>query len=143
MNEIKSGNLYDKLNKNPTADPNCNYDIIYKEITRAKTLHMPNKLVTFNRYKHKKSTWITHGLLTSITHRDKIYKQLQLTNSGSNNCETIEINLKTYTTILKTNIRAAKPINFESRVSHFKNDIRNTWKTMNECLSKNILTKVS
>ena len=36
MNEIKSGNIYDKLNKNPTADPNCNYDIIYKEITRAK-----------------------------------------------------------------------------------------------------------
>ena len=29
MNEIKSGNIYDKLNKNPTADPNCNYDIIY------------------------------------------------------------------------------------------------------------------
>ena len=33
MNEIKSGNIYDRLNKNPTADPNCNYDIIYKEIT--------------------------------------------------------------------------------------------------------------
>ena len=28
MNEIKSGNIYDKLNKNPTPDPNCNYDII-------------------------------------------------------------------------------------------------------------------
>ena len=72
MNEIKSGNIYDKLNKNPTADPNCNYDIIYKEIARAKTIHMPNKLVKFNRYKHKKSTWITHGLLTSIIYRDKM-----------------------------------------------------------------------
>ena len=44
MNEIKSGNIYDKLNKKSTADPNCNYDIIYNEITRAKTIHMPNKL---------------------------------------------------------------------------------------------------
>ena len=71
MSEIKSGNIYDKLNKNPTALPNCNYDIIYKKITRAKTIHMPNKLVKFNRYKHKKSIWITHGLLTSIRYRDK------------------------------------------------------------------------
>ena len=61
INEIKSGNIYDKLNKNPTVDPNCNYDIIYKEITPAKTIHMPNKLVKLYRYKHKKSTWITHG----------------------------------------------------------------------------------
>ncbi|KAK2174093.1 hypothetical protein NP493_829g00031 [Ridgeia piscesae] len=90
MNEIKSGNIYDKLNKNPTADSNCNYDIIYKEITRAKTIDMPNKLVKFNRYKHKKSTWITHGLLTSIRYRDKMYKQLKLTDPSSNNYETID-----------------------------------------------------
>ena len=57
---------------------------------------MPNKLVKFNRYKHKKSTWIIRGLLTSIRYRDKIYKQLQLTNHPSNNYETININLKTY-----------------------------------------------
>ena len=97
---------------------------------------MPNKLVKFNRYKHKKSTWITHGLLTSIRYRDKMYKQLKLTNPSSYNYETIKINLKTYSTILKKNIRAAKQIYFESRFSLFKNVIRNTWKTINECLSK-------
>ena len=96
MNEIKVDNIYDKLNKNPTADPNCNYDLIYKESTRAKTIHMPNKLVKFN----KKSTWITHGLLTYIRYRDKMYKQLKLTDPSSNNYETIKINLKTYNTIL-------------------------------------------
>ena len=56
MNEIKSGNIYDKLNKNPTSDPKCNYDIIYKGIIRAKNMHMRNKLVKFNIYKYKKST---------------------------------------------------------------------------------------
>ena len=137
MNEIKSGNMYDKLNKNPTADPNCNYDLIYKEITRAKTI--PQRFVKFNRYKHKKSTWITRGLLTSIRYRNKMYKQFKLTNPSSNNYKTI--NIKTYNTILKRNIRAAKQICFESRFSLFKNDIRNTWKTINECLSKNILKR--
>ena len=56
MNEIKSGNIDDKLNKNPTSDPKCNYDIIYKGIIRAKNMHMRNKLVKFNIYKYKKST---------------------------------------------------------------------------------------
>ena len=39
MNEIKLGNIYEKLNTNPNADPNYNYDIIYEEITRTKTKH--------------------------------------------------------------------------------------------------------
>ena len=56
MNEIKSGNSNDKLNRTPTADQYCIYDIIYKEITRAKTIHTPNKLVKCNRNTRKKST---------------------------------------------------------------------------------------
>ena len=44
---------------------------------------------------------------------------------------------------LKKNIRAAKQIYFESRFSLFKNDIRNTWKTRNECLSKKHTKKSS
>ena len=83
MNEIKLGNIYEKLNNNPNADPNDNYDIIYEEITYAKTKHMPNKLVTFNRYKHKKSAWITQGLITSIRYRDKMYTTFKLTNPNS------------------------------------------------------------
>ena len=122
-------------NLNPNADPNYNYDIIYEEITRAKTKHMPNKLVKFNRYKHNKSDWITQGLLTSNRYRYKMYTKYKLANPNSGNYETIKINLKTYNTILQKNIRAAKQINFESRFSLFRNDIRNTWTTINECLS--------
>ena len=76
MNEIKSGKIYDKLYTNPAADPNCNYDIIYEENTRANTKNMPNKLVTFSRYKQTKLTWVTHCLLTSIRCQEKMYKQL-------------------------------------------------------------------
>ena len=59
-----------------------------------------------------------------------MYKQLQLTNPSSNNYAIINIYLKSYNTILKKNIRASKQIYFESRFSLFKNDIRNTWKTI-------------
>ena len=130
--EIKSDDIYNKLNKIPNANPSLNYDIIYKEILQSKNKHMPGKLVKFDKYKHNKSTWITQGLLRSIRYQDKLYKQLKLTNPNSPNYETISINLKTYNGILKTNIRAAKQIYFEPCFNRFKNDIRNTWKTIND-----------
>ena len=94
-NEIKSSNIYDNLKTNPTAEPNCNYDIIYKQITRAKSIHMSSKIVQVNRYKHKKSNTMTRGLLTPIIYRYEIEKQLQLSNPSTNNYETIKTNIKT------------------------------------------------
>ena len=57
--KIKSDDVYDRINKSPSADQNFNYDILYEEIICAKNKNMPNKLAKFNKYKHKKLTWIT------------------------------------------------------------------------------------
>ena len=64
--EIRSDVLYNKLNKSLNADTNINNEIIHDEIARAKNKCMPSKIVKFNKYKHKKSSWITQGLLKSI-----------------------------------------------------------------------------
>ena len=90
----------------------------------------------FNKYIPKKSSWITQGLLKSIKFRDNLYKRLKLTNPNSTNYNTININLKTYNGILKRSIRTAKHTYFELCFNRFKNDIRNTWKTINDILSK-------
>ena len=108
--EIKSETIYNKFNKLLNASPNLNYDIIYKEMLLSKNKHMPGKLVKFDKYKHNTSTRITLGLLMSIRYRDKLYKQLKLTNPDSPNYETISIDLKMYNGILNTNIHAAKQI---------------------------------
>ena len=76
-------------------------------------------------------------LLKSIRYRDKLYKKLKLTNPNSPNYDTIKTNLKTYNLILKQNIHSAKQIYYETCFHHFRNDIRNTWKTLNEILTKN------
>ena len=132
------------LIKKPTADPNSNYTTLCNEILRSKNKHMPSKWVKFNKYKHKKSSWITQGLLKSIKYRDKLYKRLKiLTDPNSANYDTININLKTYNGILKTSIRAAKQAYFELCFNRFKNDIKNTWKTINEILSKSKIKKKS
>ena len=59
-----------------------------------------------------------------------------MTHPNSSNYEIININLKTYNTILKHTIRAAKKGYFENRFYRFKNDIKNTWKVINEFISK-------
>ena len=69
-----------KLDVSPNADTNINYNIILDEIDRAKNKFMPSKMVKLKKYKHKQSSWITKGLLKSIRYRDKLYKQLKLTN---------------------------------------------------------------
>ena len=68
--------------------------------------------------------WITQGILRSIQYRDKLYKQLKLKHPNSSNYEIININLKTYNTILKHTIHAAKKGYFENRFYLFKNDIK-------------------
>ena len=80
--------------------------------------------------------WITQGILRAIQYRDKLYKQLKLTHPNSSNYGIFNINLNTYNTILKHTIRAAKKGYFENRFYRFKNDIKNTWKVINEFISK-------
>ena len=99
INEISSADLYNKLDKSQTAYPNVSYNIIHDEIEKAKNKHMLCKLVKFNKYKHKKSKWITRGLLNSIRFRDNLYKRMKLTNPTSREYEIIYINIKTYNKI--------------------------------------------
>ena len=132
INDISASDLYNKLDKSLTTDPNLSYNIIHEVIENVKNNHTLSKLVKFYKYKHKKSKWITMGLLKSITFRDKLYKRMKLTNPNSQQYEIMCINLKTYNTILKRSIRASKQHYFVSTFAKYKSDIRNTWKTINE-----------
>ena len=111
------------LVKSCTADINLNYEMINDDILRAKNKHMPCKLVKFDKYKHKKSTWITQGLLKSIRYRDKLDKQLRLSNPNSLHYDTLKFNLKTYNLIIRKSIISAKQIYYESRFNRIGNDI--------------------
>ena len=138
--DLISTKIYEKLDISPTANTNRNYNIILDEINQAKNKYMMSKLVKFNKYKHKKSTLITQGLLASIRHRDKLYKQIKLTNPDSPEHEMLLINLRTYV-ILKRSFRIAKQLYFETHFNQLKLDIKNTWKTINEILSKSKTNK--
>ena len=131
-NEINSSELHKKLDTSHTANPNASYNSILEVIETARKKHMMGTFVKFNKYKHKKSKWITYGILKSIRFRDKLYKKLKLTNPVLREYEILYTNLQTY--------REAKQLFLESTFNRYKSDIRNTWKTINEILSRSHTT---
>ena len=121
---LTSCEICKKLDVSPNADTNINYNIILDEIDRAKNKFMPNKMVKLKKYKHKKSSWITKGLLKSIRYRNKLYKQLKLTNPDTFEYSVLKINLKSYNAILKRSFRIANQIYFETCFNKCQSDIK-------------------
>ncbi len=93
INEIQT--ILSDIKLNLTQDHNINYNIIHDVIQYAKTSHMPQQIVMFNKYKHKKTKWITHGIIKSIQTRDNMYKKYKMTDPNSTNYYRLNTNLKT------------------------------------------------
>ena len=135
-NEITKSNIINKLDKNLFSDPNSNYNILIEEMDMANVKHMPYKIVTFNKRKHKKPAWITKGILRSIKYRDNLYTFMKMTNPNAKGYFVQKINLRTYNCILRRSIRAAKLIYYEILFNKYRNNTRKTWKTINDILSR-------
>ena len=91
------------------------------------------KTVKFDKYRHKKETWITSGILRSIRYKDKLYRQLKMTDPLIPQYNFLKTNL--YSTILKRNIRLAKNMYYTNMFYKSKNDSKKTWKQINDLIS--------
>ena len=132
--EMSHADCDSKLDLRIDADPNMNYDILELTITDAANKHLPTKTIKFNKHKHKKSNWITYGIIKSIKFRDRLYMKLKKTATNTVSHDTISTNLKTYNKILKTSIRAAKGIFYHARFELCKYDIKKSWPTINDII---------
>ena len=129
-------NIMSKMSQKLSSDPNINYDILENILKQAIEQFMPCIKVKYNRHKHKKTEWITSGLVKSIKYRDKLYKKLKQTSPNIPIYENLKHNLKIYNKILKQAIRQAKSSFYKSKFDKFKNDSKNTWVTINEIINK-------
>ena len=100
LSEIRNSDMTSKLTLNVRANPNENYNVLTTTISKAMVKSMPTKLVKLNKKKHKKSKWITQGILNSITYRDKMYNKLEDTQKNSTAYLNLRVNLRTYNKIL-------------------------------------------
>jgi len=133
--EIHQTCTLDKFWNGIPGNPNENCNILDHLLRTALDKHFPVKLIKYCKYKHKKSQWISHGIIRSIKFRDKLYKRLRATPPTDNLFLTLKVNLQTYNRILKQCIRSAKKKYYETRFFKCKNDIKNTWKTIKEVLN--------
>ena len=106
--DVAKAKLNDLLDSSEEGNPNSNYNIIHDILVDCVKKNLSSKKLKFNKHKHKKSAWITKGIIKSISFRDKLYQTLKKTPFLSAEYERLKINLNTYNKLLKSNIRLAK-----------------------------------
>jgi hypothetical protein len=143
--DLYQNDIYAKLNKGPFSSPNDNYDVFHDQIVSTKDKYISHKFVKFDKYKHKDNPWITHGIIKSIKFRDILYRKLLSTPSDAPNYNALNMNLKTYRSLLKRIIRESKRVYFSSIFQKYKHNLKQTWYTINSilCKSKKNTTKLS
>ena len=125
------------LNQDSLNDPNVNYDLFEYMLTRLHNTHFPTKTVRHNKYKHKKSTWITAGIIRSIKRKHKLYRKLKQTPRNIPAYQTIADNLRVYQFNLKKIIVEAKRLHYALLFDEFKSDARKTWDTIRQIIDNN------
>ena len=133
--EIANSNILNKLDKNIDTDPNFNYDILSKCLHSSMEKHLPTVTKKYNKHKHKKSPWITYGLIHAINKRDKLYMKLKQIDIHSQHYGSAKINLHTYNKILRKTMHLAKKIYYDSCFKKFQGNAKKTWSTISEVLN--------
>ena len=137
INELKSLNIYDQLDQELTGDPNENYQLLSSRLNAAREKHMPRKRVKYKKKLHKKSKWITNGILRSINKKDKLYKTLIQTDLDNTVLyDRLKTEFKDYRASLRKIIRKAKRDYYTHIFNKHKNDIKKTWSLINRNLKK-------
>ena len=145
INENSFKNLYDDLlnidfsnilNHDLSLDPNLNYNILENILITSLDKHMPMRKMKFNKHKHKKSNWITNGIIKSIKFRDNLYKRTKQTSQNSIEFVNLKQNLSVYNKILKKLIKEAKFSYYNNNFAKHRSDTRKTWDMINQIIKK-------
>ena len=133
---LESSDMLSKIDKRITEDPNKTYEVLESEIIRMKDKFLPTKTVRFNKYKHKKNSWITSAILESIHHRDKLYCKLKSIPKTHVTYSSYKNNFNNYSKLLNKLIREAKTMYYNNEFKKYQNDIKKTWQTINTILNR-------
>ena len=134
---MSNSNLINKIDRDIFTDPNLTYEIIENEINNLRAEHLPMKKVRFNRYKHKKSPWITYGILNSLKSRDNKHLKWKSSIPDSIRYNTLEAEYREYAALVDKLIRKAKYDYYLATFEKYKGDLKKTWKTINSIMNRN------
>ena len=86
--DLNNLNIYDQLNQNIVECPQADYEIFSKFVKRAKDMYLPKRKVKYNKMKHKKSSWMTRGILNSIDIKNMLLVYKIFIQADSQNVDT-------------------------------------------------------
>ena len=124
-------------NTDNTFDESDNYKGLVKSIGDAQKKQIDSKRFKFNKYRHKKCKWITFGLLKSIEFRDNLDRELKKTPIDRDDYRNKKINLRTYNRIINRSKTYLKKRYYAAKFHQLKNNIKLTWRLINEVLGNN------
>ena len=136
-NAMLKTNTMSKLNKDVFADPNETYITIEDDITRNMKKFLPTKQVKFNKYKHKKTSWITTDLMQCLRIRDNLYRRWKSRSPSAVDYITLKSEFHSYSKNVSKLIRHAKLNYYQAEFDKFKGNIKKKWRTINAILNRN------
>ena len=133
--DLESEDLKFKLSNVMGENPNESYSNLNKLLNHLVHKNFSVRYVKFKKDKHRKSNWITRGILKSIAYRDKLYIKLKSLPSAGLAYERHRTQLNTYNRILKNSIRIAKKNYYVNIFAKYKSDMKKTWATINAIIN--------
>ena len=124
-------------NTDNSFDESDNYKGLVKSIGDAQKKQIDSKRFKCNKYRHKKCKWITFELLKSIEFRDNLYRELKKTPIDRDDYRNKKINLRTYNRIINRSKTYLKKRYYAEKFHQLKNNIKLTWRLINEVLGNN------
>ena len=136
INELREQNIYERMYQPLDTNPNDNYEIFITQFQLTKNKHLLIKSVRYQKRKHKKSKWMTTGILNSINTKDGLYQTLLKTDTNSDDYSIARANFKRYREILRNSIKRAKILYYKRTFNLYQNYVKKTWTLIKETLQQ-------
>ena len=104
-------------------------------ITESMNAHLEKKIVKFNRKKHKKDPWMTYGILKSVNHKNKLYKNFMTINKDLPFFHIKKQEFNVYKNTLRRLINQAKNIYFLTQFEKNRGDGKKNMANNNQCIT--------
>ena len=122
----------------PHLDTNELASLFHKHFMKSYNLHAPIKILSKKASKTKLKPWLTKGILKSIDVKRSLLKRYD---QSKNNCFLTKY--RQYRDLLKKLIRKSKKTCYKAFFTENANNIRKTWKQLNNILNKHKNQQIS
>ena len=112
-------------------DANLSFDQFLSKITQIMDKHFPIKRLTNKEHKRKYKPWITSGILTSISRKNKLYKKYSKTKDEHRKKQIFE-EYKIIRNLVNELTRKSKKSYYQAYFTEHKDNIQKVWQGIKE-----------